>query len=54
LSVYQGFRILESVGLLSLSINSQLDDAIELLVTTFYLIAAMMLRFSTRHPRQPS
>lgn len=47
LSVYQGFRILESVGLLAISINSQLDDAIELLVTTFYLIAAMLLRFSS-------
>ncbi len=47
LAIYQGFRILESVGLLSISINSPLDDAIELLVTTFYLIAAMLLRFSS-------
>jgi hypothetical protein len=46
LAIYQGMRILEGAGLLAMSISSSLDDAIELLVALFYLIAAMLLRFS--------
>jgi len=47
LAIYQGMRILESAGLVALSINATLDDAIELLIAMFYLIAAMLLRFSS-------
>lgn len=47
LAVYQGMRILESAGVLAISISTSLDDAIELLVATFYLIATMLLRFSS-------
>ena len=47
LSVYQGLRILQSAGFVALSSNPQLDDAIELLVTVFYLLAALLLRFSS-------
>lgn len=47
LAIYQGMRILEGAGVLALSLNSKLDGAIELLVAVFYLIAAMLLRFSS-------
>ncbi len=47
LTIYQGMRILQSAGVLPISVNSHLDDAIELLIATFYLIAAMLLRFSS-------
>jgi hypothetical protein len=47
LAIYQAMRILESAGVLSMSVNSKLDDAIELMVAMFYLIAAMLLRFSS-------
>jgi len=47
LAIYQGMRILESAGLVALSINATLDDAIELLIAMFYLIAAMLMRFSS-------
>jgi hypothetical protein len=47
LAIYQGMRILQSAGLLPITVNSHLDDAIELLIATFYLIAAMLLRFSS-------
>jgi hypothetical protein len=47
LAIYQGMRILESAGVLSLSIGGKFDDAIELLIATFYMIASMLLRFSS-------
>jgi hypothetical protein len=47
LAIYQGMRILESAGVLAISISTRLDDAIELLVATFYLLAIMLLRFSS-------
>ena len=47
LSVYQGMRILQGVGLLSIAIGPTIDDAIELLITAFYLMAALMLRLSS-------
>lgn len=47
LAIYQGMRILEGAGVLAMSLNSNLDGAIELLVAMFYLIGAMLLRFSS-------
>jgi hypothetical protein len=47
LAIYQAMRILESVGLLAMSLNANLDGAIELMVAMFYLVAAMLLRFSS-------
>jgi hypothetical protein len=47
LAVYQGLRILESAGVLAISLSAKFDDAIELLITTFYLFAVLMLRFSS-------
>ncbi len=47
LAIYQGMRILESAGVLAISIGAKFDDAIELLITTFYLFAALLLRFSS-------
>lgn len=47
LSVYQGMRILESAGLVTLSSNARLDDAIELIITVFYLLAALLLKLSS-------
>lgn len=47
LSVYQGMRILQSAGLVSMSSNAKLDDAIELIVTVLYLVAALLLRLSS-------
>ena len=48
LSVYQGLRILQGAGLVTVSMNAAVDDAIELLVTVFCLIGTLMLRFSSR------
>jgi hypothetical protein len=45
LSIYQGFRILQGVGLLT--IGTTMDDVIELSITAFYLMAALMLRLSS-------
>lgn len=47
LSAYQGMRILQGAGLMTRSANSKLDDAIELAVTVFYLLATVVLRLST-------
>ncbi len=47
LAIYQGMRILESAGVLAISVGAKFDDAIELLITTFYLFAVLMLRFSS-------
>lgn len=47
LAIYQGMRILEGAGVLSFSMSTTLDDAIELLIAMFYLIAAMLMRFSS-------
>lgn len=47
LSIYQGLRILEGAGIVSVSIGANMDDAIELAIAAFYLIAALMLRLST-------
>jgi hypothetical protein len=47
LAVWQGMRIFQVVGILPLPIGSTIDDAIELVITAFYLMAALMLRFST-------
>jgi len=47
LAIYQGMRILESAGVLAISVGAKFDDAIELLITTFYLFAALLLRFSS-------
>jgi hypothetical protein len=47
LAIYQGMRILQSAGVLAISMGTHFDDAIELVITMFYLIAAMMLRFSS-------
>ena len=47
LAVWQGLRILQGAGLVALSLGAKTDDAIELVVTAFYLMASLMLRFST-------
>jgi len=47
LSVYQGMRILQSAGLVNMSSNARVDDAIELIVTVLYLVAALLLRLSS-------
>ncbi len=49
ISVYQALRILQSAGLVSLSPNAKLDDAIELIVTVFYLCAALLLRLTSEN-----
>jgi hypothetical protein len=46
LSVYQGLRILQGIGILTISIGTKMDDAIELAITAFYLMAALVLRLS--------
>jgi len=48
LSVYQGLRILQGAGILSISRGSNGDDAIELVITGFCLIAALLLRMSAQ------
>lgn len=52
LSIYQGMRILQGVGLLTVSVSPTVDDAIELVVTAFCLIATLMLRLSADHQLQ--
>jgi hypothetical protein len=52
LSVYQGLRILQGVGWLTVAVSSTVDDAIELLVTAFCLIATLMLRLSADNQLQ--
>jgi len=47
LAVWQGLRILQGAGLVALSLGAKTDDAIELVITGFYLVASLMLRFST-------
>jgi hypothetical protein len=47
LSVYQAIRILHAAGIVHLSVNAKLDDAIDLSVAGFYLLATVMLRFAT-------
>ena len=47
ISVYQALRILQTAGFVSLSPNAKLDDAIELIVTVFYLCAALLLRLTS-------
>lgn len=48
LSIYQGLRILQGIGLVTVSMNPTVDDAIELLVTAFCLIGTLLLRLSGR------
>lgn len=47
LSVYQGLRVLQGAGIIALSANTRVDDAIEVAVTAFCLLATVMLRLST-------
>src|SRR2546429_4093803 len=46
-SIYQGMRILKGVGVVTVPVNASVDDAIELLVTMAYLVAALLLKLST-------
>lgn len=46
LSVWQGMRILQGTGLVTVSMGTKMDDVIELAITAFYLMAAMLLRLS--------
>ncbi len=46
LSIYQAMRILESAGIVSIPVGASMDDAIELSIAAFYLIAVLMLRLS--------
>jgi hypothetical protein len=48
LAVYQAMRIMQGVGLVGFRMGPTLDDAIELVITAFYLMAALMLRLSSR------
>jgi hypothetical protein len=47
LSIYQGLRLLRDCGFLTLPSNKELGDAVELLVTAFYLMATLILRLSS-------
>jgi hypothetical protein len=47
LSVYQGLNALRKVGLLKVASPWQLDDAVEFLVNSLYLLSAFVLRMST-------
>lgn len=47
LSIYQGMRILQSAGIMAHGPTGKVDDAIEVAVTAFYLLATVMLRFSS-------
>ncbi len=47
LSVYQAIRILHAAGIVKLAVNAKLDDAIDLSVAGFYLLATVILRFAT-------
>jgi hypothetical protein len=49
LSIYQAVRILHAAGIVTLSVNSKLDDAIDLSIAGFYLIATVMLRFASNN-----
>jgi hypothetical protein len=49
LSIYQAIRILRTAGIVTLSVNSKLDDAIDLSIAGFYLVATVMLRFAGNH-----
>ncbi len=46
LSVYQGMRVLQSAGIVAMSSN-HVDDAIEVAVTGFCLLATLVLRLAT-------
>jgi len=47
LSAYQGMRILQGAGIVAMTSTARMEDAIELAVTAFYLLATVMLRLST-------
>jgi hypothetical protein len=47
LSVYQAIRILHAAGIVKLAVNVKMDDAIDLSVAGFYLLATIILRFAT-------
>ena len=47
LSIYQGMRILHAAGIVKLSVNAKMDDAIDLMVAVFILLATVMMRFAT-------
>jgi hypothetical protein len=49
LSIYQAIRILHAAGIVTLSVNSKLDDAIDLSIAGFYLVATVMLRFASNN-----
>src|SRR5262249_4924943 len=46
LTIYQGLRILKDAGGVTLTLNGMVDGAIEMMVATTSLIAAMMLKLS--------
>ena len=47
LSIYQGVRILHAAGIVKLSVYAKMDDAIDLSVAVFILMATVILRFTT-------
>jgi len=47
LSIYEGLRVLEACGLLTLPASAHFSDMIELVVTAFYLMAILILRLSS-------
>lgn len=47
LSVYQGMRILQSVGIMNYAVSGRLDDVIDVVVTGIYLVATVMLRYAS-------
>jgi hypothetical protein len=47
LAVYQGLRVLQGAGIVTLNSSGRVDDAIEFVVTGFYLVAAVVLRLAT-------
>jgi len=46
LAIYEGLKLLKDSGIVALGVNSMFDDAIELIVASTCLIAAVMLRMS--------
>jgi len=48
LSVYQGIQILRRGGVLNIHHLQQLDEAVDLLVNSLYLLATLILRLSNR------
>lgn len=46
LAVYQGFHVIHGVGLVTLQMNSTLNDLVDLMVTVLFFQAPMMLRES--------